>query len=52
MKKIELIDPPVSPFSSKKDIRKWLVELQAAEKPYSAERKAAIREAKSWLKRK
>ena len=49
MKKIELIDPPVAPFSSKEDIKAWLKELKAGEKPWSEMRKDAIEEAEEML---
>lgn len=42
-----LIDPPVTPFSTREELEAWLVELRA--KPQSPQRDDAIAEAEEWL---
>ncbi len=48
--KIEIIDPPVTPFSPKAEIKAWIEYLKSADKPWSDERKEAIKDAKFMLK--
>ena len=49
MRKIELIDTPITPFSSDKEVREWIAELEKESKPWSRERKLAYRDAKKIL---
>ena len=42
-----LIDPPVTPYAPPDAIREWIAELEAL--PESAERTAALAEAREWL---
>jgi hypothetical protein len=42
-----LIDPPVTPYDPPDAIREWIAELEAL--PESAERAAALAEARAWL---
>lgn len=45
--KFTLIDPPVTPYSTKGEIDAWIKQLN--EMPASAERDLCIKQAKAWL---
>lgn len=46
---MQIIDPPVGPFSDPKDIRRWFKELESM--PASPERDHELKNARSWLRR-
>ncbi len=45
---MQIIDPPVGPFSDPEDIRRWIKKLEAMSP--SPERDYELESAKSWLK--
>ncbi len=45
---MQIIDPPVGPYSDPEDIRRWIVELEAM--PASPERDYELKNATNWLK--
>jgi len=45
---MQIIDPPVGPYSDPEDIRRWIEELEAM--PPSPERDYELESARSWLK--
>lgn len=47
---MQIIDPPVGPFSNPKDIRRWIKELEKS-MPASPERDHELKNARSWLRR-
>lgn len=46
---MQIIDPPVGPFSDPNDIRRWIKKLEAM--PASPERDHELKDARNWLRR-